>query len=315
MGVRQRAIVRQASPLADRLADALPTIERREVNSRFAGASACRGAALIHAHEAHGATAAWLAHARFGVGYVITRRVDNPIRSRGLGARAHRSAACVAVLSSAIEREVARVDPDIPTTVIPSAHGALSVDPLLRRELDDRYRGKFVLCHVGALVAKHKGQEVLIDAARLLSDRADLVWLLLGSGRDEHGLKARARDLPAVEFPGQVAEVGTYLDRANLFVFPSLMEGLGSSLLDAMAFGLPIVASDAGGIPDLVGPENGLLVPTGDAEALAAAVARLCDDPVLCNAMGRANRQKAGSYTATAMARRYVELYRRLADD
>lgn len=315
MGVSQRVIVRRASPLAARLAEALPAVERHEVVSRFAGASACRGAALVHAHEAHAAMAAWLAHVRFGVSYVITRRVDNPIRARGLGARAHRAASRVAVLSSAIEQEVRAVDPNIRTTVIPSAHSALSVDPQLRATLEERYRGKFVICHVGALVAKHKGQAVLIEAARLLKDRKDLVWLLLGSGRDEEDLRERAKQIDAVEFPGYVTEIGAYLDRADLFVFPSLMEGLGSSLLDAMAFGLPIVASDAGGIPDLVEAENGLVVPAGDSGALAAAIAQLCDDPALCNAMANANRLKANSYTAKAMVRRYVELYERLAGE
>lgn len=311
-GLSQRAIVRRACPLARQLAAALPDLSLQEVSSRFAGAGACRGAALVHAHEAHGATSAWLGHVRFGVPYLVTRRVDNPIRARGFGARAHRSARCVAVLSKAIEREVARVDPAINTVVIPSAHSSLSVDSRLRLELDDRYRGKFVVCHVGALVAKHKGQETLLDAARLLADRKDLVWLLLGSGRDELDLKARARDLDRVEFIGQVSEVGTYLDRADLFVFPSLMEGLGSSLLDAMAYGLPIVATRVGGIPDIVGPDNGLLVPPDDPEALASAVAQLCEDPRLCNAMAEANRRKAYAYSAEAMAQRYAALYDRL---
>src|SRR6185436_2068004 len=96
----------------------------------------------------------------------------------------------------------------------------------------------------------------------------------------------------SVDFIGEVSDVPSVLVRADIYVQPSFQEGLPNSVLEAMAMGLPIVATRISGNEDVVvHEENGLLVPAGDAEALAAALRRLMNDPLLAARMGRRSRQ------------------------
>ena len=119
-----------------------------------------------------------------------------------------------------------------------------------------------------------------------------------------------AKDLDNVSFTGWVENVGDHLAALDLFVLPSLNEGLGSILLDAMQFGLAIVASDVGGIPDVVEHgDNGLLVPPGEPAPLADAIVRLYRDSEMRNAMSTAARQRAENYRPESMVERYWELY------
>jgi glycosyltransferase involved in cell wall biosynthesis len=102
--------------------------------------------------------------------------------------------------------------------------------------------------------------------------------------------------------PGHHPDPVPLLRGADLFVLPSLSEGLGTSVLDAMALDIPVVASDVGGLTELVGGGAGLLIPPADPRALAEAVTTLLDDPELrkrCIAEGRA---RVEHYTVRRMA-------------
>jgi len=119
---------------------------------------------------------------------------------------------------------------------------------------------------------------------RLLSDRGpDMRALLLSAG-----LGARLRLL------GYREDIAELMTAADIFVLPSRFEGLPMSVIEAMLTGLPVVAADVRGPAEQVLPEvTGLLVPPGDAAALAAALARLAADPALRERMGKAGRQRA----------------------
>ncbi|MCB1842310.1 MAG: glycosyltransferase family 4 protein, partial [Halioglobus sp.] len=110
-----------------------------------------------------------------------------------------------------------------------------------------------------------------------------------------------------------VNEVDDWLSVFDVFVFPSLHEGLGSTLLDAMSFGLPIVATNVGGIPDIVTHGvNGLLIEPERPEALLAAILRINQDESLRSGMRRANLAQADAYSPAAMADRYEVIYHKL---
>ncbi len=99
----------------------------------------------------------------------------------------------------------------------------------------------------------------------------------------------------------------------DLFLFPSRREGLGSILIDAMSFGLPVVATRVGGIPELIEDgRNGRLLEASDIEGLARAITDLIRDPDTRARMGDANRERAGEYTAARMTERYLALYQEL---
>jgi glycosyltransferase involved in cell wall biosynthesis len=148
-----------------------------------------------------------------------------------------------------------------------------------------------------------KGYVHLVEAAARLKDRMEFVLVLGGKGPETDNLRKRAADLGIRErviFPGQIPnrDLSRLYNRAAVFVQPSVVdegghtEGLGVVLMEAMACGTPCVASDVGGIPDLVRHgHNGFLTPAGDAAALAESILKLLQDPALNRAMGENGRR------------------------
>jgi glycosyltransferase involved in cell wall biosynthesis len=166
-----------------------------------------------------------------------------------------------------------------------------------------------------------KGHRYLLEAAAQLSRRAGLPpvhVLIVGQGREEAPLRALAQRLgigDRVTFAGFQREVWPYLAIMEVFVLPSLKEGLSLSALEAMALGKPVVASRVGGTPEVVEDgETGMLVPPSDASALAEALASLVRSPEAMERMGRAGRQRvAERFGAERMASEIEEVYREVA--
>jgi len=150
-----------------------------------------------------------------------------------------------------------------------------------------------------ARIERGKGPFVLADAlAQLRQKRNDVAVRLAGTGPSLQEVKARAREL---QLNGSWEMVGSYegpvgcsafLRTLDVFVLPSFAEGTSKSVIEAMAHGLPIIATNIGGLPDLVTPESGILVPAGDSEALAEAMDRLASDPKLRRSMGQGARDQ-----------------------
>ena len=115
--------------------------------------------------------------------------------------------------------------------------------------------------------------------------------------------------------PGFRADVLAFIKSFDVFVMSSLFEGLGTSLLDAMALSKPTVASDTGGIPEVVSHgETGFLVPPRDAHELAAAIARLLKDPQRRQQMGLAGLERVKRiFSADQMVEKTLGVYRKLA--
>jgi glycosyltransferase involved in cell wall biosynthesis len=310
-GYPQRLVARKGEPLTDRLSD-VPGLERLAVDDGvLSAARALAGADLVHVHEARALQAAFINWLRRGTPYVVTRRVQQGPSHHWFNRMMYRRAGRIAVLSTAIGTSVQALDPALRCTVIPSAASALASDPERVAELRRRHGGEFLVGHVGALVDSHKGQRQIIAVARhVASADPAIAFVLVGSGRDEAVLRREARDLANLRFAGQVSDVGNWLAAFDVFLYPSRHEGLGSVLLDAMAFGLPVVATAVGGIPEIVRRgANGLLCEPDDIACLTAAVLTLRADAQLRRRMGETNRRQAEEYSAPVMTRRYIELY------
>ncbi len=231
--------------------------------------------------------------------------------------RALRHAAAVVVVSEAgaLTARAAGVAPErvhlVPNGIDADAvrRAAAAGRATLRARLGASPDERLVLA-LGRL-SPEKGQRTLLQAwARLAPPHARLV--LVGEGADRPALEALAAGAPAVTFAGWRGDPHACLGAADLLVLPSLREGLPLALLEAMAVGLPIVASAVGGVPDaLDGGRAGVLVPPGDAAALAAALARLLDDPGRAATLGAAARDRVlERYGAAAQAERLLAVYR-----
>jgi glycosyltransferase involved in cell wall biosynthesis len=142
-----------------------------------------------------------------------------------------------------------------------------------------------------------KGYRVLLEAARIIDALLPGVhWLLVGDGEERARLEAQVRALglrSRVHFTGWREDVPEMLALCDLFVLPSFGEHFGRVLVEAMAMGKAVVATDAGGVPEIVvHGECGLLVPPGDPRALAEALLALLRDPVRADRLGRAGRRR-----------------------
>ncbi len=309
-GFAQRAVVRRDHPLSKRLAG-VDGLQLLPIGKPFsANLDVLRGG-FLHAHDGRGAHVAHWAHTWLQCPYVITRRVDNRPSTSFFTRRMYRRARSIAVLSRAIDRVMQAYEPGLSTVRIPSASTGFAVDATHAAVLRAEWGGRFVVGQVGALDDSQKGQRDLIEAARILLAEDDgWRFVIVGGGDDEAMLHRAAAGLEHVTFTGHVDNVGDHMASFDGFAFPSVHEGLGSTLLDAMAMGLPVVASDVDGIPEIVADERqGLLTPPRDPLALAAALRRLRYEPGLAARLGDAGVANARHYTPRAMAERYIDWY------
>lgn len=271
---------------------------------------------LIHAHasQAHGLG---LALARFsGRPLVVTRRVDFPV-GRGPAGRVkygNRVARFVAISAGVARVLIAGGVPPGRIRIIPSG-----IDPARvggATPLDPTGLGLPVGCRiwlaVGALV-DHKGHRHLLDAwAEVEAAAPDAALVIAGEGplRGQLQEQARRLGLRRCVLAGQRNDVPALLATAVGFVMPSLEEGLGTAILDAFCAGLPVVASRAGGIPELVADGvTGLLVPPGAAAPLATAILRLHHDPARAAGLAVQAQRRSEYFHYRRMVAAYAQLY------
>ncbi|MDA3947317.1 MAG: glycosyltransferase family 4 protein [Helicobacteraceae bacterium] len=310
-GYRQKLLTRVNSELAERCAhiDSLDIIPIKKPYILHTGA--VKDAAIIQAHETKALQFAYFVHLLYGIPYVVTRRVDNPLKTNFLNKKMYAAAFRTVVLSNAIEKEVLRVSPDAKTTIIPSAYSGISVDETVSRQIAARFKEKFLIGNVGALVDSHKGQSLLIEAAKALEkSHPELHFIILGRGQDEAKFKEQAAGLKNITFEGFVNNINDYVSCFDLFLFPSRHEGLGSILFDVMQLNVPIIATEVGGIPDIIQNNvNGLLIPPADAIAIERSVLTLYRDRELRERLKTAAKSTADRYSPENMARAYDNLY------
>jgi glycosyltransferase involved in cell wall biosynthesis len=172
-----------------------------------------------------------------------------------------------------------------------------------------------VLLSVGRL-SKEKGQTDLIQAVALLRKQnsdCNLRLIIVGDGPDANKLKDTARSAGVedwVVFAGHQTDVTPYYTMADLMVLPSHTEGSPNALLEAMAAGLPIVATAVGGVPEIVTSEKeALLVEKDDPEALAAAIERVLGDEDLQMRLSSAARSTASAYSPEMYCESMLSLY------
>ncbi len=329
-------IVQPESPLHQKACEAelpvLPFKMRNEFDLpailRLAWAMKRKKCLLAHFHDAHsaavGSVAASLAKVPFRI---ITRRVDFPLKKNPFSRRKYmKNVDAIIAISEGVKKVLVEggVDPEN-IEVIPSGIDfspfeedslALTSKDYLHREFSfavDDY-----LVGIVAHLADHKGHQYLIQATKILKKQSPKIkTIIVGEGPLSMELNRQAKELDVediVFFLGFRKDIAKILSSLDLFVLSSYLEGMGSSILDAMACRLPVVATNVGGIPEVViHGETGLLVPPRNPSALARAILKLYSNKALASRLGQKGYELVHrKFSAEAMADKVVHLYERV---
>jgi len=284
---------------------------------------------VIHAHDPHGVAMASLALS-LGSGsppdrapaLVVARRVDFHLKGNSFSRWKHRQVDCFIAASNAIRAML--VTDGVPESNVVTVHEGIDVEqvvavpPVNIHETFFLPHHAFVVGTVGALVP-HKGQRHFIEAAHLVVQQLpDVRFVILGEGELREHLERLVHEHHLekhVLLPGFRVDVLGCLKGFDLFVMSSVTEGLGTSLLDAMACSKAIVATRAGGIPEVVDDGiTGILVEPRDHHGLAAAIVKLINDEQGRQRMATAGFERVSArFTVERMVAETAKVYARVA--
>jgi glycosyltransferase involved in cell wall biosynthesis len=347
-GHRNTVVCRRASPLEaeakrqDFRTETLPYLMEWDPLSALKLSWLARRARrpILHAHTAHAAALAALAGSAARLPWVAHRRVDFELSGSFSRRLKYDSAGRVVAVSRAIagilERSgvpsshIAVVPDGLPVGTEERSWAGLSQDPFspaspeekirLRRGLAERFGVRESGPWVGNLAAlvPHKDHDTLIAAALLvLQKRPQTTFLIAGQGPEQERLVKQIKLMGLmgkIFILGHVPDPAPLLRSLDLFVLSSWGEGMGSVLLEAAACGVPIAATTAGGIPEIVADgSSGLLVPTRDPEALAGVIGRLLGDPPLAQRLAARARADLAGFGLRRMAAQMEDIYAALA--
>jgi glycosyltransferase involved in cell wall biosynthesis len=288
---------------------------------------------LLHAHSRRGADFfGGLAATIARIPAVLTRRVDNP-DTPVVGNLKYLAYDRVVAISDAVREQLERQG--VPLAKLRTIRSSIDADACQPTWTRERFLAEFALeptnriCAVVAQLIPRKGHALLLEAWPLIHKRCpDARLLLFGSGPLQAELEAELRDearhhhtghdhagqnlATTVTFAGFRPDLRDFLGRIDLLVHPAAREGLGISLLEAQAAGVPVVAFAAGGVPEAVADgDTGLLVEPGNAAGLAEAVILLLDDPNWRRQLGAAAAERIRTrFSPDRMVEAYLELYR-----
>ncbi|MEF3279978.1 MAG: glycosyltransferase family 4 protein [Elusimicrobiota bacterium] len=268
---------------------------------------------IIHSHTAHAASIAVLASFFINAKIVIHRRVDFKIKNNFLSRFKYRKADQIIAVSQAIKKQL--IDEGFQDSNINLIYSSIDKDIFLNlKNIKRRVSSNKI--RIGSLIAltPHKDPFNLIKAAKIcLEKNKNLEFLVGGKGQLKKECENLIKKLKIEEnfkLLGYVEDNIGFLKSIDIFVLPSKEEGLGSVLIEAMACGLPIVATNAGGIPELITHnENGLIVPKENPQLMAEAILKIAGDSSLIKKFSLKSMELSQNYTTKSMAKKTLEVY------
>ena len=275
---------------------------------------------ILHAHTSKAHTHLWLTRKllKRAPPLVVSRRVTFPV-SRGIwGYLKYRTGVAHYVpISQAAARTLRDVNvSEEMMTVVPSG---VDVESFEQSQADENLlgrwgieRGNFVIGTVAAF-EKEKGYNVLLGAARkVIGECPECRFILLGAGRLRRSFETSIEHMELggkIIIDGVSASLERILPLFDCYVLSSRDEGLSTALIAALASGLPVIASDVGGIPEVLSSGCGILVPPDDAEGLAAAILTLVRDDGLRRMLALRGRRRAWEFDIGKTVERTLEVY------
>jgi L-malate glycosyltransferase len=270
---------------------------------------------VLHAHDAHSLTLASLSAFPRSRPLVVTRRVTFPLRQGYFWRRACRIIAISQAVHDALLKD--GIEPErvatVPSAVDPDVSECSGLD--LRALLGIPRNGQLAV-HLGALTPEKDQATLILAAARVVRDLPDLHWVIVGDGPLRAQLQRQIASLglhDRVHLLGALDDPHRALAQADVFVLSSVAEGLGSSVLAAMARSVPVVATRVGGVPDLLESGSGLLVQPEDAQEFARVVHQVLTDRSVRSKLVNAAGREIEKYSVGAMADQVLSVYRSCA--
>jgi len=308
---RTLLVCRRGGTLAARAGE-IKGLEIYEVDSQFSGHYQVNQwiPDLVHAHEGRAVYWGFIHDILFGTPYILTRRIQNQHKPRFLNILAYQRARHIVAISRAIEAELR--ERFTSTTVIPSTVAPKSSHS---RRICEKIPRSILMA--GALDPA-KGHKVMLRA--LISMPTDWTLYIIGDGAElesiaqfinAHGLQNRTH-----LYAWDSDKAHTLFETCEYFAMPSIHEGLGSVLIDAMNAECLVVASDIGGIPDLViDGVSGRLFPTNNALAIANTLVDLDGHQSLKQALIEAGKEIASQHVPSVMMSKYEVVYHQVASE
>ncbi len=224
-------------------------------------------------------------------------------------------------ISHAIKADL--LEMHIPADKIQVIHSGLDISKFTSPQNPDKIRRQFgldsnrITFTMVARLHPVKGHRYFLQAARQLLDVGiKAQFMLMGEGFDRQELEAQVRELQlnsVVHMPGYYRKVADIYGISDILCVPSLMEGLGLVILEGMYFGVPVIASSVGGIPELIEDgKSGILIPPADVQALFDAMHRLAVNPDLAQALAQQGKERVKHFTVENMTRQVENCYSEL---
>lgn len=288
---------------------------------KIAGVCRKNNCNILHLHSAHAlAIGLWVKLFLPSIKLVSVRRVDFPIKKNPLSQFKYKSRNVDKHICISDNIRAVMIQDGIQDNRLVTIHSGIDTarfsditPPSNFRESLNIPESHFVVGTVAAL-AGHKDYPNLLHAAKIvLEKRDDVTFVAAGSGPDEKeifSLKEKLNLGNRFIFAGYRTDVGNFLKTFDIFVLASFLEGLGTSLLDAQACGLPVIGCHAGGIPEIISHDhNGLLVQARDSHALAEAISLLLDDDRKRHRLGEAARVTVEKFSIQTTISKNIDLY------
>ena len=278
---------------------------------------------LIHSHEFLMNTCGAMASVFSGVPQLATVHGRNyygdRVRRRAAYRAVSRRACMVAVCEATKEYLVRRVG--VAAELIRVVHNGVDIEEVRSvecRKMDEGVDHRApTICTVGRLSPVKGHWDLLLAVRELIKTWPTLQLLVVGRGRLESVLKQQVMDFGLaqnVRFVGHLENVREVWPSVDVFVLPSLSEGMPLSLLEAMAAGVPAVATRVGGVGEAIEDgKTGLLVPPGDRHSLAESIIKLLENPTVARQMGKAAQETVvRRFSLAKMVQAYQEIYTEL---
>ncbi|NQX82851.1 MAG: glycosyltransferase family 4 protein [Flavobacteriaceae bacterium] len=328
LGINSVVFCRKDAPLEDKLKEEkLPCVSLKfksqfDLSSANKIAKECKKYKIdvLHLHSSHalmlGHMVKWFIP---NIKLVLTRRVGIPLKNNVITNYKYRSTALDKIVC--ISKGVSDVLEQSKLVDIEIIHSRIDIHKFenskaISKEKIGIPNDSFVLGIVGAFTWG-KGYDTLIEIMCGLKDKYSNIHLVsLGDGKlfDKIKVEITKRGLQKnFHLLGHKNNVGDYLKMFDVFILPAKSEGLGTSILDAQSVSLPVIASNVGGIPEIVKHNsNGLLIESGDYKGFTDAIIELYSDEKLRNRLSEQGVKDVVKFHYKEMAREYDELYKRL---